>query len=91
MIMIVHVCAQTPLEVCWDLLMDLDGPHAGVLWRPLFEYALLLLLLHASCAHRTSTPHSRQTVHSTLHTGSATLGLHYPDYPILSYTAHAAA
>ena len=50
--MIVHVCAQTPLEVCWDLLMDLDGPHAGVLWRPLFEYALLLLLLHAYNVHR---------------------------------------
>ena len=49
--MIVHVCAQTPLEVCWDLLMDLDGPHAGVLWRPLFEYALLLLLLHTYNVH----------------------------------------
>jgi N-acyl-D-aspartate/D-glutamate deacylase len=29
---------QSPLEVCWELLMDTAGPHAGVLWRPLFDY-----------------------------------------------------
>ena len=29
---------QSALEVMWDLLMDVDGPSAGVLWRPLIEY-----------------------------------------------------
>jgi len=28
----------TPLEVMYDLLLDQDGPHAGILWRPLFGY-----------------------------------------------------
>ena len=29
---------RAPLEVCWDLLLQTDAPHGGVLWRPLFEY-----------------------------------------------------
>ena len=29
---------STPLEVMWDLMLDVQGPHAGVLWRPLFAY-----------------------------------------------------
>lgn len=29
---------QTPLEVCYDLLLDTQGQHGGVLWRPLFGY-----------------------------------------------------
>lgn len=28
----------TALELCYDLLQDTEGPHAGVLWRPLFGY-----------------------------------------------------
>lgn len=27
-----------PLELAYDLLMDTDGSHRGVLWRPLFGY-----------------------------------------------------
>ena len=26
------------LQVMWDLLLDVNGSHAGVLWRPLFDY-----------------------------------------------------
>lgn len=26
------------LDVCYDLLLDTTGPHAGILWRPLFGY-----------------------------------------------------
>ena len=29
---------QSALEVMWTLLLDMEGPHAGVLWRPLFNY-----------------------------------------------------
>jgi N-acyl-D-aspartate/D-glutamate deacylase len=29
---------RSPLEVMWDLLMDVDGSSSGVLWRPLFDY-----------------------------------------------------
>eukprot|EP00930_Biecheleria_cincta_P008172 TRINITY_DN109561_c0_g1_i1.p1 TRINITY_DN109561_c0_g1~~TRINITY_DN109561_c0_g1_i1.p1 ORF type:complete len:670 (+),score=108.39 TRINITY_DN109561_c0_g1_i1:210-2219(+) len=27
------------LEVCYDLLLETGGPHAGVLWHPLFGYS----------------------------------------------------
>lgn len=29
---------QSVLEVCYDLLLDTGGPHAGILWHPLFSY-----------------------------------------------------
>ena len=29
---------QPALEIMYDLLLDVDGPHAGCLWRPLFGY-----------------------------------------------------
>merc|ERR1712054_11303 len=28
----------SPLEMCYDMLLDVDGPHRGVLWHPLFDY-----------------------------------------------------
>merc|ERR1712100_299966 len=30
---------RTPLEVSYDHLLDEEGPHGGVLWRPLFGYS----------------------------------------------------
>merc|ERR1719160_1373808 len=29
---------RNPLDLCYDLLLDTEGPHAGVVWRPLFGY-----------------------------------------------------
>jgi len=29
---------RSKLEVCYDLLVQTDAPHGGVLWRPLFNY-----------------------------------------------------
>jgi N-acyl-D-aspartate/D-glutamate deacylase len=29
---------KSPLEVCYDFLLDTQGSHAGILWRPLFGY-----------------------------------------------------
>jgi N-acyl-D-aspartate/D-glutamate deacylase len=29
---------QTPVEVAYDLLLDVEGPHAGIVWQPLFQY-----------------------------------------------------
>merc|ERR550514_2222722 len=29
---------HSPLELCYELLLDVEGDHAGVLWRPLFGY-----------------------------------------------------
>jgi N-acyl-D-aspartate/D-glutamate deacylase len=39
--MIANVAARTgrgALELCYDSLLDVEGAHAGVLWRPLFGY-----------------------------------------------------
>lgn len=30
---------EDPLALCYDYLLDTAGPHAGVLWRPLFGYS----------------------------------------------------
>merc|ERR1712070_1161746 len=40
--MILNMAARagtTALDLCYDLMLDVDGPHGGVLWRPLFGYA----------------------------------------------------
>lgn len=29
---------KTPLDVCYDLMLDVQGAHAGVLWRPVYGY-----------------------------------------------------
>lgn len=29
---------KSALQVCYDSLLDIQGPHAGILWRPLFGY-----------------------------------------------------
>merc|ERR1719223_1340168 len=29
---------RSVLDICYDLLLDTKGEHAGVLWRPLFGY-----------------------------------------------------
>jgi hypothetical protein len=30
---------ESVLDTCYDLLLDVDGAHSGVLWRPLFKYS----------------------------------------------------
>jgi N-acyl-D-aspartate/D-glutamate deacylase len=35
---VAEATGKTPLEVQYDMLLDTNAPHAGVLWRPLFMY-----------------------------------------------------
>ena len=45
--MVKHTAAESgrhPLEVCYDLLLDVEGEHAGVLWHPLFGYSTSVCL-----------------------------------------------